>query len=567
MRPSAPGTRRGRAARGRTPRGAALFVLALIGPAAAAEESPPSTAAYAPHLVERISLLASPARLERTLALPGGEERLSPALAWELRLGDESVAAGRIPAGAAPGEKSLRVSVDLPEVEEPAGLELLVAVGGGSGEPLRSRFPFTLYPRAPGQAIVARFARSTAAIFDPEGSAGGVFESLGFRVVPVRRHDGLLDTRADLIAVGSGGFSRGHEPLGPILARLAGRGTPVLILDQPSVPATLTPHLRLWPSFAGGATAVRFLAAGHPAFVGPAGRRAADYLGAAAAGDGRPYLPPTGGNFRALAGTRVGRGPAREEGIGIVEIPMGRGTVVAAQIDLVSAHARDPGARIVLINLLAYLLGEHAPFRETYLYGPAEGALSDCIGGLAPDAPPAPADLIGVELLIVPAGWQAPRRREAAPAAPLADVARFLSEGGTILLVDPQPIVAGYLTALLGERVEFGPPSNRRSGDGSISLLEGIADEDLDLLGLPGERDFLLRSLRPADRLQEILRIPGLSAYRVGRGTLVALAMPRSIDCRSPRAASLLARLLTNLGVPLEGNGDRGMERFTRLER
>jgi hypothetical protein len=56
-------------------------------------------------------------------------------------------------------------------------------------------------------------------------------------------------------------------------------------------------------------------------------------------------------------------------------------------------------------------------------------------------------------------------------------------------------------------------------------------------------------------RFEPILRVPGLSLYRVGRGSLVAMAMPRSVDCGSPRAASLLARLLTNLGVPLGVSG------------
>ena len=45
---------------------------------------------------------------------------------------------------------------------------------------------------------------------------------------------------------------------------------------------------------------------------------------------------------------------------------------------------------------------------------------------------------------------------------------------------------------------------------------------------------------------------PGIAVYRVGAGTLVALSLPDAGDCAAPRASSLLARFLTNLGVPLD---------------
>jgi hypothetical protein len=375
----------------------------------------------------------------------------------------------------------------------------------------------------------------------------------------------------DLIVVGTGGFSRGHEALGPLLAQQARSGTPVLLLDQPSLPATLSHRLRLWPSFGHGAQTDYLLASGHPAFQGPSGSRGAAYLLSAETGTQRPYLPPTRGNFRVLAGMRVNRGPAWQEGIGIVEFPIGRGTVVAAQTALASDFPGDPGARILLINLLAYLLGDHPHLQQTFLYGPAEEALPACIAGLMPDAPSAPSSLQGVELLIVPADWQAPRRRDLASTAPLADVARFLHDGGTVLLVDPQPLVAEYLSAVVGERVEFEPLGHsHRDGrlfdvEESLPLLQGIASDDLNLLGRPGEREFLLRSHRATDRFEPLLRVSGLSLYRIGRGSLVALAMPRSVDCGSPRAASLLARLLTNLGVPLDVNERENAPRVTRL--
>jgi len=121
--------------------------------------------------------------------------------------------------------------------------------------------------------------------------------------------------------------------------------------------------------------------------------------------------------------------------------------------------------------------------------------------------------------------------------------------------------------------VEFEPFVGSRGDDrrldieASLPLLQGIASANLDLLGRRGEREFLLRSHRATARFEALFRVSGLSLYRVGRGSLVALAMPRSVDCGSPRAASLLARLLTNLGVPLESADPEPGARVTQLER
>jgi len=556
-------------------RRALAWLLILAAPPAslaATEETPVVAVRVVPRLVERARLLATPGRLERTILLPAGTVRAGASLRWEMLIAGHQVAAGRIAARGDDAETDrVTLSVPLPALAEPAGMDLVVEVRHADREPLRSTFPFTLYPLDPGRAIVSLFARSAVTLYDPEGSSSGIFESLGLEVRPIDGRDDLPDDAADLIVVGTGGFSRGHELLGPVLARRARDGTAVLLLDQPSLPSTLTHQLRLWPSFGRGPQTDFLFAAGHPAFEGSSGSPGAAYLRSSVTMTHRPYLPPTAGNFRVLAGLLVKRGPAWMEGVGIVELPIGRGTVVAAQTPIASDYSSEPGARILLVNLLSYLLGDRPHFRRTFLYGPAgEGSLPECIANLAPDAPPAPVDLHSVDLLIVPADWRAPRRRDRSLTAPLADVARFLHDGGTVLLVDPQPLVADYLSAVLGEWVEFEPFGGLQKNDrdleagGSLSLLQGIASTDLDLLDRRGEREFLLRSHRSSAPFEELFRVSGLSIYRVGSGSLVALAMPRSVTCDSPRAASLLARLLTNLGVPLDGDGPGSDARFTR---
>ena len=252
----------------------------------------------------------------------------------------------------------------------------------------------------------------------------------------------------------------------------------------------------------------------------------------------------------------------------MVEFPMGRGTVLAAQASLCDDFKDDARARILLINALAYLLGERHQLRRSFLYGAAEQPLHTCIAALQPRAAIAPVDLAGVEVLLVPAGWRAPQMRDAASLAPLARVGSFLRDGGTLLLIDPQPLVADYLSSLLGETVEFDLQETSRGirpvgpTGAARELLQGIASEDLRLLSRRGREEFRLLSHRATQRLEPLLIIPGLTVYRVGRGTLVALALPETDACVSPRASSLIARILTNLGVPL--GADAALEKQAR---
>ncbi|MBI4169855.1 MAG: hypothetical protein HY510_07955, partial [Acidobacteria bacterium] len=84
------------------------------------------------------------------------------------------------------------------------------------------------------------------------------------------------------------------------------------------------------------------------------------------------------------------------------------------------------------------------------------------------------------------------------------------------------------------------------------ALLQGIAPEDLDLLHRPGRPELRLRPAPGPDGVEALLLVPGIALYRVGRGSLVALALPEADACAAPRTSSLLARLFTNLGIPLD---------------
>jgi hypothetical protein len=431
----------------------------------------------------------------------------------------------------------------------------LRAIGGAHGA------PGTAPPDLPDL-----FGRARVGLFDPEGTAESPLLSLGLRVETFSRFQGLALYSGDLVVVGPGGFGREREALGPVLAARARAGMPILILAQSSFPGTLSEDLRLWPSFARGPATSVLLAAGHPVLQGLSGDRGARYLEQATAGL-RPFLPPPRGNFSMVAALRDGDGPVAQEAAAILEYRIGGGTILAIQAPLCADFDRDGRARMLLANALAYLLGPRLAMKHACLLGPPGVAPPDCIARLAPFTPAAPADLDGVDLLLVPADWRALRTRGAGGFPPLALVARYLRQGGTVVLLDPQPLVHEDLSSMLGAPVFFDAPARAAgTGEAAPALLQGIAPADLALLATEGRAEIRLRSSPGPEGVEPLLLAPGLARYRVGRGTLVALMLPGAGACGTPRVATIVARLLTNLGVPLDARPGLDPESITRLD-
>jgi hypothetical protein len=418
-------------------------------------------------------------------------------------------------------------------------------------------------PRPPDRTGL--FNRARVALFDPEGKAAPALRALGIQSESFSAFEGLALYRGDLIVIGPGGFARGREALGPILAARARSGMHILLLEQPSLPGTLSEDLRLWPSFARSADSTALFAAHHPVLRGvPPGSRAAGLAGAPRV---RPLLPPAHGNFRVIAGIRTRSGTSWQEGVTLLEVPIGEGLVLAAQESLCEDFDLDQGARTVLANAIAYLLGGRPELKRTFMYGGSPDDLPACLAPLSPSAASAPRDLEGVEALLVPGDWRAPRLSGTPGLPPLAAVARFLREGGTVVLLNPQPMSGDYLRAVTGFPVHFESTSPFRPHlDPDAALFEGISFDDLDPLWREGRPEFRLRSAEAGTTITPVVLAPGIAQYRVGLGTLVALTLPDASDCAAPRTSSLLARLLTNLGVPLDHRPGIDPEAVSRLD-
>ena len=116
--------------------------------------------------------------------------------------------------------------------------------GAAAGE---ASFPFLVYPKETGGALAELFERAQVALYDPEGSAAPALAVLGLHADRIGAFEELARYPGGLIIVGPGGFSRGREALGPILAARARSGARILLLEQPSLPGTLSADLRLWP--------------------------------------------------------------------------------------------------------------------------------------------------------------------------------------------------------------------------------------------------------------------------------------------------------------------------------
>ncbi len=553
-----------------------VTIVVLVRAAATAQgasntEAPGSARTLSWSIVEQGDILTAGKPASRTLSLLGTKEiRDALDIHWEALKGEIVVAHGeervRLPRNA---PALVTISFTPPAAEAPAGLEVRARAllrGEVVGE---AAFPFTVYPEELGGPLTGRLARARVALYDPLDRARPALRALGINADAASTIEDLALRQADLIVIGPGGFARGQEALGPILAARARTGMPVLILDQPTLPGTLTEGLRLWPSFSRTSASDVLFAPGHPVLRGLHVRRGASYF-AAQRGGTRPLLPPTRGNFRVLAEVRARSGPASQEGVALLEFPMGRGTVLAAQASLCSDYASDARARILLANAIDYLIGDRPRLVRTFLYGRGADDLPRCLTHLSLPAAAGPTDLKGVDLLLVPADWRASRHRSP-DHPPLVRAARFLHEGGTLVLINPQVIAVEYLRGVIGAPVTFEDSGRKLNVDaatagGTLPMLQGIADEDLDLLRVDGRPEFRLRPRGGDDPIEPILVAPGLVRYGVGRGTLVALTLPDADTCLSPRVSSLLARLLTNLGVPLEAAPGTDPEAISRLD-
>ncbi len=536
---------------------------------------PGSPAGVSLTLENDLRLLIAGRPLNRTIVIGGLRPgRSGYSLDWEAVQSGRKIAGGRHPLTVSRGTATrIVVTVPIPSLTHPAGVDLRLEVLEGGQSIGGTVIPFTVYPEDVGLAIAGRLADAHVAIYDPEKKATPLLRSLGMRLEEFGEPEGLALYEGDLVVVGPGGFARGREQLGPVLAARAGAGMNVLVLDQPTIPGTLSDDLRLWPAFGRSGDTTTLLTATHPLLAGLAPEEIVSYF----AGSGSPPLvPPSRGNFRVIAQTVVRNGPQSQEGVRALEIDLGGGIGLFIQAPICADTPHDPRARILLVNSLASLLTARPPASEALFYGRSTDDLPACIARLRPRATRAGPDLRGDGVLMVPADWRAPMLVAGASLPARAEVARFLRDGGTVILLQPQPQADRYIATLTGAIPAFGVPAPVLAGFGAApqphtpqrpagpqsagpadraghpTLLDGIDPGDLAMLLHPDDRDFTLRTAPGGVAVDSLIDLPGLALYRVGRGTLVALALPGADACAAPRASSLLARLLTNLGVPLE---------------
>ncbi len=540
------------------------IVLSLFGatvPAAAASKPAPPPVLT---LESGGDIVAAPGVARRALLLASGRTATFE-VTWEARLGDTDIAGGAAEVTVRPGVTArLPIAIPLPAIERPSGLTLRVSARGLASPSVGKSWSFTAYDADLAARLIDLFGRARVALYDPSGSARSALRSLGLAVDEVTSFEGLAVHRGDLIIIGPGGFGRSAENLGPILGARARSGARILVLEQPELPPTLSEDLRLWPAFPAGRESELMLDASHPIVAGIPATDAGAFF--ASGGGVRPLVPPSRGNFRVVAGVRARNGAAWREGIALLEMPVGAGMTIIAQAPLAAAYAREPLARVLLVNTLAYLLVDPPAPVRVVLYGHGDQDLPVCLARLKPILPTTAARLAGVDVLVAPGDWPAYRLQADAALPPKAEVARFLSDGGTVLLLNPQPLVTEYLQGLSGGAVWFARPASGPLPDpAGVPLLRGIAGADLALLGRPDADDFRLRTAVGRAEVEPLLMAPGLSVYRVGRGRLVALTLPEGDACASPRTASLLSRLLTNLGIPLDRSPGADPEAVSQL--
>ncbi len=194
-----------------------------------------------------------------------------------------------------------------------------------------------LYERQPLTATLA------VDLYDPQGAAA---PHLAGEDVTLRGVTTLEDLAADaqLLIVASGGVVTA-EDWGRIAA-FARQGGRVLVLWHESYPPGVPLETR-----AGGATIGFVRQPSHPALV-----RMSDaelrYFAPDHVVFRRPLAKPSVGTYRVLVDAGSSDGLTR---VGLLELPLGQGTVVCSQLDLLPRLDDEPTARRLLQSLLDYL--------------------------------------------------------------------------------------------------------------------------------------------------------------------------------------------------------------------
>ncbi len=398
-------------------------------------------------------------------------------LQWELVLGGDVVDRAERNLTLGPAERrTLEVPLRLPQVARRTPIEWKVSLRRGDEKVFDEAHDYLVFPRAPLAQVDARIG-----LYDPSGVTRQVLESAGVKTAKLDRLGQLAeqgDNRLEVLVIGAGALAPGASER-PVIGRVfperkaledfVAHGGRVLVLRQEAYPAGLFPV-----SLSDHDSTMTFpVQPRHAALKGIEADDLKFWRGDNLVAAREPARPASGAAVPiVVSGSAAGidRAP-------LLERPVGRGTIVHAQLKLVEKYATEPAAARILGNLLRYLADFEPAARRTALVGGSDayraylrsvGLAFDDLAEKRPGADPSDYSLVLC-------------RGEVGDVARLGE---FLKQGGNVLVHRPSAEALNGLNGALELDLVSRPYTGHVTrAEGDHPLLDAVTCEDLYWLG------------------------------------------------------------------------------------
>ncbi len=408
-------------------------------------------------------------------------DTLSPgtlSLGWTLTAGEETVCTGREDIHLGPAErKETRFTLQMPTVGERQSATLTVNIERDGKQVFTDSKAYSVFPplslKAPEAAVIG--------IYDPQGATRTALANRGINLAPVPDLNAIPASTQGVI-IGDGALES-VAARAPVIGAEAGAarglldyvraGGCVLVLRQDAYPQGLLPS-----NLTAHSSTMTFpQMPGHPLLSG------------VTAEDLKWWRPdnvvtglepprPVQGSYKAVvvSGSRAGIAHAP-----LLELPMGRGTIVLCQMRLIERLGVEPVAETLLQNALDYLAGFESSAGRTALYceNPETRQYLSGIGLAAEDitGDPTGADWRGFDLLIACSPLDG--------LGPCGDrIQELVARGGSVLMHDVTPEEWQAVNVTLGTDLQLVKQEGSATRvPGADALSEFFANEDLYWLG------------------------------------------------------------------------------------
>jgi hypothetical protein len=484
-------------------------------------------------------------------------QKASLRLVWKFHLADIVIASGNLERSLDAGCCSNSVvELKMPDVKKRVEGFLELTLYAADNVVYRTKSKMSVLPRLEAEAPPVRIV-----VYDPLGKAELPYPSV--------KDLNEIDAGILIIAKNTAATLRDKSEL----LEYVGKGGKVLILQQEKAYDLLPVQI---PEKSTLSSSLTFSSAtGHPILRGLLPEDLKFWTGAGNERhvvSRRNLIRPILGNFRCLVVAGTGEGLNTTP---LLEVPYGKGVIIASQMELTAKRGIAPQADILFANILAYLAAYQSQWRTVSIVADPVGDFVNVLQNLGVDLRNLNPDLTKLDPrhdIILLDGT----RESLSCLVPVADsIKRFVSDGGSVYLWNLRQDASDLLRSVSGLQFRERQPGQEdyplnRIADGA--LVYGITSQEVfwqraqnDANVDPGEYlggghyvDPLYKDiLEQGCSLQEgaeYISCGGLSQYQSGKGYFIVDQVNWVKGMKlsyKPLAMRYACTLFTNLGVPV----------------